>query len=210
MAVEFHHSELKAGDRLYADESEISQVTPRVFITNHANGMNIRTLRERRMTHVLHIGDKNKTAGQLQAYRDAGIVHRTVILEDKLRERLSDHFQPIWDFVNTAGTVLIHCSTGYCRAPAAILYVLVRRAYGGAARPERPVADKLYEQIQKIRPGTIINTDFLDQIRAYEATQHGATYTPAPLKGLDFLRADGGTESVRTIVREAKEVTVVE
>jgi predicted protein tyrosine phosphatase len=205
---DFHHSDLK--DDGLTNEGAISQISPRIWISNWENGISVRTLRDKLIKAVLHLGDKIKKPEQLLKYRELGIDHRTIVIEDKLRERLSEHFGSIWDFMssNASKNILIHCSTGNCRAAAAVLYYMVRRVHTGTEKPTKPITDKLLKTLMSIRPCININSDFLNQIRAYECNTMGIEHSPETLTGLAFLRASGGDEMVKTITREVKEVVV--
>lgn len=207
--TDFHHSELKDVENIDA-ENVVTQINPKIWISNERNARNTGVLKKHAIKAILHFGDKKMSSTQMAEYKKEGIVCQTIVIEDKLRERLSDHFETIWNFMALyrSNIILFACSNGSCRAPAAVLYYLVRKIYHGPEIPKSEIVAATYAKLKTLRPCLNVNQDFLNQIQEYEARARGKVFTPVVVMGRDFLIKDGGVESLKTDKRDGTEVVV--
>lgn len=179
---DFHHSELSSDDPEWKSSLEITQISPRLFISNWRNGCDIKVLQENGIRAILCFGEQVKPPQLLQQYKDLKIDHMFIKLEDNLGEKIDVHFNSIWDFITIQHAaqkkVLVHCSAGMSRSPAAVLYFMVRKLHSASIKPEKPMTDKLMAQLRARRGCIRINQDFVNQIRKYEAGIMGKQFTP--------------------------------
>ena len=78
------------------------------------------------ITHIVNC--TNRCAGN--KFEDQGVEYWNVDAEDGDDTQLSDHFEPVFDFVSRGlegnGKVLIHCMAGASRSPTLTIYCVMR------------------------------------------------------------------------------------
>lgn len=185
---DFHHSELAVGDDEWKSICEVSVITPNLYISNWRNGTDIDVLKHHGIKCILSISEGVKSAETLQRYKDNGIEHKALIIEDNLREDLSKYFNDIWDYISLAHSlkkrVLVHCSYGKSRSPAAVLYYLVRRLHT-LGKLSKTQTDTTYKLLLTRRSCIEVNPDFLNQVREYEHKILGLPFVPVKTQLFD-------------------------
>jgi hypothetical protein len=134
-------------------------------------------LRSRQVTHVV---DLTASGIDYEGFRHQGVRYLRVDVQDHARTALSDHFLRINEFINMArkkhaASVLLHCSFGRGRAPAAACAYLV-------AHCNMSLSEAL-EMVNTSVGGVVINLGFMRQLCEFEvaeATRRIRAQVPIP------------------------------
>lgn len=182
-------SHLIDDDEKFAESKKPSKITPFLWLSGWNMACDAKFLSTNKIRGILCFGDSEKNskpAYVMKMYSDLKINYEYIQLVDNLSEDISKHFDAIWNFLSTyqamQAPALIHCPAGISRAPAALLYYMVRRAYDRAEKPKQDCTDTLHKMLQERRSCIDVNPDFLNQIRKYECTRTGKKFEPVKFK----------------------------
>lgn len=175
---DFHHSELSVGDDDWKVSQTITQITPSISIGGWMHSSDEKVITSGAYGAILSLHENDKPANIKKMYDDNKINYKWIKVNDHLREDFSCHFPAIWDFMNANKKILVTCSMGTCRAPAAVAYFMLRRMHAKKDKPLKAQTSKMIDAIKSLRSCTKINFDFMNQIMAYEAQLMGISHVP--------------------------------
>ncbi|KNC96191.1 uncharacterized protein SPPG_08345 [Spizellomyces punctatus DAOM BR117] len=139
--------------------SDLSQITPNLFLSGVGPAQNLTLLKENSITHILGIGLR------LQPKFPNEVTYKHVSLEDDPQVNIMRYFPDTYRFIDEAvkanGRVLVHCVAGISRsATIVIAYFMKSEGIG------------LYEAQMKVKSKRRIihpNSGFVKQLKLFEA-----------------------------------------
>ncbi|TPX71783.1 hypothetical protein SpCBS45565_g00972 [Spizellomyces sp. 'palustris'] len=138
--------------------SDLSQITPSLFLSGVGPAQNLPLLKENSITHILGIGLR------LKARFPNEVTYKHLSLEDDPQVDIMRYFPETYRFIDEAvkgnGRVLVHCIAGISRsATIVIAYFMKSESIG------------LYEARQKVKSKRRIihpNSGFIKQLKLFE------------------------------------------
>jgi len=105
----------------------MSQITNNIFISDYYSSITENLLTANNIKYILNMCCEEKAEHVLRMYKDLGIVHKQIAIDDDPDENIIQYFPAIIEFMRNSrnGNVLVHCWAGVSRsATAVILYLL--------------------------------------------------------------------------------------
>lgn len=152
--------------------SEISRISENIYISDIYRAVDLKKLKKAGIKRILYIGERNKPAETLKAYKTMGITHRRYNLLDSTETDLSAIFDECYQFICGRQKVLIHCIQGVSRSATIVIYFFLRRFYLNLQKNDHNGKNRLFDIIkfvQKGRPCIDPNPNFLQQLMKAEA-----------------------------------------
>ncbi|OCH92175.1 phosphatases II [Obba rivulosa] len=144
----------------------------KLYLGTLDSATNTRTLSERRITHIVSLGNEPIPADNPQS----GYRHLRIRVEDidyaDLLIHLPSACQFIYNAIANGGVVLVHCVQGLSRSATVVAAYLMWS--------ERINAAAAMERVQRAREQVWINPGFQEQLVLFELCR----YAPSPQEGI--------------------------
>jgi len=170
---QYAHNTSYKYDEQWKDQTYTDKITDFIHLGNAQTALNFKHLNDMGIKAMLSIGECNFDKTKLLEYKNAGIARLFIKVEDGVNGNMEIYFKKIYKYIsaviNKNMNLYIHCSGGISRAPAAILYYMVRCAHDKLERGDVPpikelVFIKLYNIMKQKRMCIDIETNLLAQI----------------------------------------------
>eukprot|EP00697_Spironema_sp_BW2_P009468 gnl/Spiro4/24340_TR12094_c0_g2_i1.p1 gnl/Spiro4/24340_TR12094_c0_g2~~gnl/Spiro4/24340_TR12094_c0_g2_i1.p1 ORF type:complete len:258 (-),score=53.43 gnl/Spiro4/24340_TR12094_c0_g2_i1:131-859(-) len=139
--------------------SEMSEITPNVFLSGQGPAEHKQMLKDLGITHIVNVG-----GGDCPNLFPRDFRYHTITVEDAPSSLISRFFEDSSQFINQAvmqgGRVLVHCTFGISRSPTIVMAYLIKFLEMSRRDAEAHVRD--------VRPMINPNPSFLKQLEELE------------------------------------------
>ena len=175
-----HISEDRTAHNMLFVEEELadkfSKILTNLYLGNEDQAHGMQTLYHHKIKGILCLNAYKKHVNTLIKYKQNGIAHHHITINDTPKSDIAPHLDNIYKFIDmfmtTHQNVFVHCQRGISRSATAVIYYLMRKSFETGAYKEFSVQGKILDYlINYVRSKRYIiqpNTGFYKTLKEQE------------------------------------------
>lgn len=150
----------------------MSQITNHIFLSNWNISQDFNKLEKNNIKTIITINTVYKPQSILDKYKENGITHHMIELDDNHNENIEKYFESTSNIIQKScdkkENILVHCTAGISRSASIIIAYLIQKSYQ-IRKNEKLVYPVILKMVKKERPIIQPNPGFERQLLHWEA-----------------------------------------